>query len=113
MVRSVRRSSPSKSIDVLIFLRSPAPKRWVARRKAAVVLAVRSGSISLADACDRYGLSVDEFTKWEAAFDDRGIAGLLAKQSVLKSKGRSSVQATDVALGPRQVMPQPRSPQYR
>jgi hypothetical protein len=43
------------------------------------VLAVRMGLISLADACYRYTLSVDEFASWEAAFDGQGIAGLLSK----------------------------------
>jgi hypothetical protein len=36
-------------------------KRWVARRKAAVVAAVRSGAIGLEEACRRYGLSGEEF----------------------------------------------------
>ncbi len=73
-------------INLEVFLRSPAPKHWVARRKAAVVLAVRMNLISLSDACARYRLSVDEFASWEAAFDSQGIAGLLAKRGVRKSK---------------------------
>jgi hypothetical protein len=114
MFRSLRRSSPAESIDVLMFLQSSAPKRWVARRKAAVVLAVRAGFISLADACDQYRLSVDEFTNWEAAFDDGGIAGLLAKRPALKLKG-PSVHATNVrhTFEPRKVRPEPQSPLYR
>jgi hypothetical protein len=50
------------------------------------VLAVRAGVITLSDACVRYRLSVQEFESWEAAFDGRGVAGLLAKRSVSKPK---------------------------
>jgi hypothetical protein len=51
-------------------------KRWSARRKAAVVIAVRNGSIARADACERYALSEEELAGWEVAFDRRGIPGL-------------------------------------
>ena len=36
-------------------------KRWVIRRKAEVVAAVRGGLLSLEEACTRYTLTVDEF----------------------------------------------------
>jgi hypothetical protein len=53
----------------LTNLLSPATKRWVARRKALVVQAVRSGSISLEDACRRFKLSIEEFHGWHRAID--------------------------------------------
>lgn len=51
-------------------------KRWVPRRKAAVVAAVRSGVISLEEACRRYQLSEEEFRTWEQGFEVHGVAGL-------------------------------------
>jgi hypothetical protein len=51
-------------------------KRWVPRRKAAVVVAVRSGAISLEEACRRYHLSEEEFLGWERGIEIHGIAGL-------------------------------------
>src|SRR5438094_7590593 len=54
----------------------PDTKRWVVRRKAVVVAAVRSGSISLQEACRRYKLSVEEFLAWQRAIDRHGIPGL-------------------------------------
>ena len=39
--------------------------RWVRRRKAQVVAAVRSGLLSLHDALARYSLSLEEFIEWE------------------------------------------------
>jgi uncharacterized protein DUF1153 len=40
-------------------------KRLVARRKAAVVTAVRNGAIGLEEACRRYELSEEEFLAWK------------------------------------------------
>jgi hypothetical protein len=51
-------------------------QRWVARRKAAVVAAVRSGSISIEEACRRYHLSEEEFLAWEQKIEAHGVAGL-------------------------------------
>ena len=51
-------------------------KRWVIRRKAEVVAAVRGGLLSLEEACDRYTLTVDEFLGWQASIDRHGLAGL-------------------------------------
>lgn len=53
-------------------------RRWVARRKAEVVVAVRGGLISLEDACDRYALTVEEFLSWERAIKKFGLPGLRA-----------------------------------
>ena len=54
----------------------PDTERWVIRRKAEVVAAVRGGLLSLDDACDRYRLTSEEFTAWQAAIDKHGLAGL-------------------------------------
>jgi hypothetical protein len=51
-------------------------RRWVIRRKAEVVAAVRGGLISLEEACARYTLTVDEFLSWQSSIDEHGIAGL-------------------------------------
>jgi hypothetical protein len=45
------------------------------RRKAAVVTAVRSGAISLEEACGRYELSEEECHAWERGIDIYGVAG--------------------------------------
>ena len=54
----------------------PTTKRWVVRRKAAVVAAVLSGEITLEEACRCYKLSEEEFRSWERAFESHGLAGL-------------------------------------
>jgi hypothetical protein len=54
----------------------PETKRWVIRRKAAVVAAVRSGVISLEQACERYRLSSEEYLTWQRLVDSHGLPGL-------------------------------------
>ena len=54
----------------------PNTKRWVVRRKAAVVAAVRSGGVTLEEACRVYQLSREEFLSWDRAFELHGLAGL-------------------------------------
>lgn len=51
-------------------------RRWVIRRKAEVVAAVRGGLLSLEEACRRYTLTVEEFLSWQMAIDRHGLAGL-------------------------------------
>jgi len=53
-------------------------KRWVIRRKAAVVSAVRTGVLTLEDACQRYHLSAEEFLSWQRLIDRHGMRGLRA-----------------------------------
>jgi transposase-like protein len=54
----------------------PDTKRWVARRKAAIVNAVRNGEINIEEACRHYRLSSEEFAAWERAIEAHGVAGL-------------------------------------
>jgi hypothetical protein len=53
-------------------------ERWVIRRKAQVVAAVRGGLLSLEEACSRYALNPDEFLSWQHCIDRFGVAGLRA-----------------------------------
>ena len=50
--------------------------RWVVRRKAEVVAAVNGGLLSADEACDRYGLTLEEFAAWQRAIDRSGMPGL-------------------------------------
>ena len=68
----IKNETPSDVID----LPPPNTQRWVARRKAVVVNAVRSGVISLEEVCQRYELSVEEFLGWQRAIETHGVPGL-------------------------------------
>ncbi len=54
----------------------PGTERWVIRRKAEVVAAVRGGLLSLDDACERYRLTNEEFLAWQKSIDQHGMQGL-------------------------------------
>ena len=62
----------------LADLPAPDTKRWVPRRKAEVVAAVRGGILSLDDACERYALTVEEFLSWQRNVERYGLQGLRA-----------------------------------
>ena len=51
-------------------------ERWVIRRKAEVVAAVRGGLLTLDEACDRYRLTNEEFLGWQKSIERHGMAGL-------------------------------------
>ncbi|MCB9959893.1 MAG: DUF1153 domain-containing protein [Rhodospirillaceae bacterium] len=67
---------PSGRPMTLDDLPPPNTKRWVSRRKAEVVLAVRQGLLTLESACQRYDLSLEEYLSWERLIDQHGIPGL-------------------------------------
>jgi hypothetical protein len=68
---------PNGSAGLPIFDLPPADtKRWVVRRKAIVVAAVRSGALSIQEACRRYTLSLEEFLAWQRAIEQHGVPGL-------------------------------------
>ncbi len=69
---------PDGSPLTLADLPPPSTKRWVIRRKAEVVAAVRGGLLSLDEACRRYTLTVEEFLAWQRAIDRHGLPGLRA-----------------------------------
>ena len=47
--------------------------RWVIRRKAQVVAAVRGGLLTLEEACERYRLTMDEYLSWQQSIDRHGL----------------------------------------
>ncbi len=77
-VKIVRISGRQKELD---RLPPPDTRRWVTRRKAQVVTAVRSGLLTFEEACQRYSLSEEEFKSWQTLLDHHGLSGLRATRS--------------------------------
>lgn len=67
---------PDGSPLTIADLPPPGTRRWVIRRKAEVVAAVRGGLLSLEDACSRYTLTVEEYLSWQRSIDRHGLPGL-------------------------------------
>jgi len=74
-VRIIRTTDRQRELDKLP---SPKTRRWVMRRKAQVVTAVRNGLLTLDEACQRYQLSQEEFQSWATLLDHHGVHGLRA-----------------------------------
>jgi hypothetical protein len=62
--------------------------RWTAWQKVAVLRAIRSGALSVAEVRARYLLSEEELAAWQADFDRSGITGL--QQKSLRQRRRAS-----------------------
>ena len=54
----------------------PNTKRWVVRRKFALVAAINAGKITLEEACQRYDLTEEEIRAWQRAYEAHGLPGL-------------------------------------
>jgi hypothetical protein len=67
----------------------PSTRRWVVRRKAAVVVAVSSGKIAVEEACQIYQLTEEELLSWKHAFERHGLAGLRTTRIQQYRRGRS------------------------
>ena len=64
--------------------------------KAAILLAVRGGTMSRAVARERHALSDDEFRLWELAFAEDGMVGLRDRR--LSARRRSHSEAVQGSL---------------
>jgi hypothetical protein len=69
-------TGPNGTVLTVASLPPVDTKRWVIRRKAEVVAAVRGGLLSLDDACKRYKLTIDEFLIWHRLITRYGFEGL-------------------------------------
>ena len=88
---------PDGSPLTIADLPPPSTKRWVIRRKAEVVAAVRGGLLSLEEACSRYTLTVDEFLSWQMSIDQHGLAGLRTPESSITAKVVGNTFWTSIA----------------
>jgi len=68
----------------------PSPgKRWVPRRKAMVIAALRAGETTIEEVCSLYRLSPDELAGWISSFERYGVPGLRATRVQIYRDNRS------------------------
>jgi hypothetical protein len=77
--------------ETMADLPPPNTNRWVVRRKAEVLAALRSGAITMEEACRRYALSEEELLAWQRAFEAYGLPGLRATRLRGRRTHRSKV----------------------
>ena len=70
---------PSGEPLTIADLPPPQTKRWVIRRKAEVVAAVRGGLLTLEEACERYSLSSEEIHLLAEAGSTAMVCGAFAR----------------------------------
>lgn len=89
------------------MLPPPDTVRWVVRRKAEVLAAIRGGLLSAAEACARYRLSPEELELWQASLDRNGVPGLRVTRIQLyrdlDRRASPGAGAADARRGARQV----------
>lgn len=91
-------------------LPSPDTSRWVARRKAQVVDAVRAGRLSIEEACRIYRLTVEELAGWQRGFLRYGLAGLKVSRRRIgeaRAKGLGRRPKSSARLPERAIAPAP------
>ena len=79
----------------------PNIRRWITRRKAEVVTAVRTGLLSLDEACVRYGITSEEFLSWQRLLAEHGLQGLRATRvqeyrHSAKGEGMADARSADM-----------------
>jgi hypothetical protein len=87
---------PDGSPLTIADLPAPGTKRWVIRRKAEVVAAVRGGLLSLEEVCSRYTLTVEEFLAWQYS---------IATASPARARHGSSNTGSRLAAAPDGLLP--------
>ena len=79
--------------EIITIANLPDPKtigrtnvdRWSFNKKTRVVLAVNGGLLSAAEACERYGLSAEEFAAWQDSYSRGGPLGLRSSVKLPRS----------------------------
>jgi Protein of unknown function (DUF1153) len=72
----VAAEATATAVDDLGDLPAVDTRRWVASRKAAVLVAIADGRLTRAAACARYRISEAELRLWERAVECAGVPGL-------------------------------------
>ncbi len=98
-VRPLEVPGPLGTPITLETLPPPDTRRWVVRRKAEVIAAIRGGLLTAAEACARYRLSPEELELWQESIDRAGVPGLRVT--------RIQLYKDYVAPPPRQARPSP------
>jgi len=74
--RALSTIGPSGERITLRDLPRPDTVRWVIRRKAELVAAIRGGLLTLEEACELYLLSEEELESWSSSLSRHGLPGL-------------------------------------
>lgn len=74
-------------------------ERWTAQRKAAIILDVLKGSISVPEACRKYGFTQGEFRRWADEYHRGGVDALKVNRKGLEAEHRTEVKRLQAKIG--------------
>lgn len=82
----------------------PAPEpekfeRWTAQRKAAIILDVLKGKISVPEAARKYGFTQGEFREWTEEYHRAGVDALKVNRKGLEAEYRAEVKRLQAKIG--------------
>jgi transposase-like protein len=74
-------------------------ERWTAQRKAAIILDVLKGSISVPEAARKHGFTQSEFRRWADEYHRGGIDALKVNRKGLEAEHRTEVKRLQAKIG--------------
>lgn len=74
-------------------------ERWTAQRKAAIILEVLKGQISVPEAARRYGFTQGEYRSWADEFMRGGIDALKVNRKGLDAEHRAEIRRLQAKIG--------------
>ena len=73
--------------------------RWTAQRKAAIILEVLKGQISVPEAARQYGFTQGEYRRWADEFMRGGVDALKVNRRGLDAEHRTEVRRLQAKIG--------------
>ena len=74
-------------------------ERWTAQRKAAIILEVLKGQISVPEAARKYGFTQGEYRKWADEYHPAGVEALKANRKDQEAKHQAEIKRLRAKIG--------------
>ena len=82
--------------------KTPPPEeieRWTAQRKAAIILEVLKGQISVPEAARKYGFTQNEYRAWAEEYHRAGVEALKTNRKDQDAKYRAEIKRLQAKIG--------------
>ena len=76
-----------------------AIERWTAQRKAAVIVEVMKGQISVPEAARKYGFTQGEYRKWAEEYHQAGVEALKVNRKDQEAKYQAEIKRLRAKIG--------------
>jgi transposase-like protein len=76
-----------------------AIERWTAQRKAAIIIEVMKGQISVPEAARKYGFTQGEYRKWAEEYHQAGVEALKVNRKDQDAKYQAEIKRLRAKIG--------------